>query len=57
MKKPNRKQQIIDALDAVKAKRRKDEIEAFGHPINRSSVVRNRKKYNRKKKHKNREWN
>ncbi len=57
MKKPNRKQQVIDALDAVKAKRRKEEIETFGHLINRPSVVRNRKKYDRKKKHKNREWN
>ena len=57
MRKPNRKQQIIEALDAVKAKRRKEEIETFGHPINRPMVTRNRKKYSRKRKHKNKEWN
>ena len=56
MKKRNRKQQVIDALNAVKAKRRLDEIEDFGHSVNRPMIVKNKKKYTRKEKHR-KPWN
>lgn len=42
----------IDALKAFKAARRAEEIEQHGKPIKQSSVVANKKKYSRKKKHK-----
>jgi len=52
-KKAKRAKTVIDALKAYKAARRKEEIELHGKPISQSSVMANKKKYTRKKKHKN----
>ena len=51
-KKSKRIKTATDALKAFKAARRKEEIELHGKPIRQSSVVANKKKYTRKKKHK-----
>jgi len=51
-KKAKRAKTVIDALKAYKAERRKEEIELHGKPISQSSVTTNKKKYTRKKKHK-----
>lgn len=54
MKKRSKKKTTpaLDALKAFKAARRVEEIEQHGKPIKQSSVVANKKKYSRKKKHK-----
>ena len=52
--KKNRKEYIKDILNAVKSKQRSDEIREFGKPISWANVVRNRKKYTRKTKHRKR---
>lgn len=49
MKKTN---DILAALKAARKKSREDEIAAHGKPINYASVVRSRKAYTRKVKHK-----
>lgn len=46
------KDDILAALKAARKKSREDEIHAHGKPINYSSVVRSRKAYTRKVKHK-----
>lgn len=43
---------IRDILNAVKAKQRSDEITEFGKPLSWTNVVKNKKKYTRKTKHK-----
>ena len=43
---------ILLALKAVRKKSREDEIAAYGKPINYSSVVKSKKQYTRKVKHK-----
>lgn len=53
--KRKRNQQIKDILKAVKAKQRQEEIDTFGKPISHSNVVKSKKVYSRKRKHKNRE--
>ena len=40
------------ALKAYKKKSREEEIEAHGKPIHHNSIVRSKKKYTRKEKHK-----
>lgn len=47
-----KKNQIKDMLNAVKAKQRLDEIKSFGKLLSYSHVVKNKKKYSRKRKHK-----
>lgn len=42
---------VIDALNAVKAKQREDEILEHGKPISIARVVKSKKVYTRKKKH------
>ena len=51
--KRKRNQQIKDILKAVKAKQRQDEIDTYGKPISHSHVVRSKKVYSRKRKHRN----
>ena len=46
---------IKDMLNAVKRKRRADEIKEFGKSLSYANTVRNRKKYTRKRKH-TKEW-
>lgn len=41
-----------EILKAVKKASREEEIEKYGHPISYVRIVRNKKKYNRKNKHK-----
>ena len=53
--KKKRNQQIKDILKAVKAKQRQDEIDTYGKPISHSNVLKSKKVYSRKMKHKNRE--
>lgn len=43
---------IKDILNAVKSKQRSDEIREFGKPLSYFNVVKNKKKYTRKTKHK-----
>ena len=43
---------VIDILNAVKTKQREDEILEHGKPISIASVVKSKKVYTRKKKHK-----
>lgn len=53
----NRKdRQILDELNAVKARLREDEIAGHGKPISCPVVERNRKKYTRKIKHKKKNY-
>lgn len=54
-KKSKRINTATDALKAFKAARRKEEIELHGKPVKQSSVVANKKKYTRKRKHKGEE--
>lgn len=49
--------QVIDELNAAKAKMRSEEILVHGKEICYTNVVRNRKRYTRKRKHKNKEEN
>ena len=44
---------MIDALKAYKKASREEEIKLHGKPINHIKVFKNKKKYNRKHKHKN----
>ena len=46
---------IKDMLNAVKGKQRADEIKEFGKLLSYANIVRNRKKYTRKRKH-TKEW-
>jgi len=43
---------IKDILNAVKAKQRSDEIHEFGKSLSWFNIVKNKKKYTRKLKHK-----
>lgn len=43
---------VIDVLNAVKAKQREDEISEHGKLISLAKVVRSKKVYTRKRKHK-----
>lgn len=47
-----KRNQIKDMLNAIKAKQRAEEIALHGKPISISHVVKNKKKYTRKIKHK-----
>ena len=51
-----RNKQIIDELNAVKAKQRTEEIEAHGRRLFYWALSKNKKKYNRKQKHKNQNY-
>lgn len=51
MKKKN--VQVVDELNVVKARQRDEEIAEHGKAISYLVVERNRKKYTRKRKHKN----
>lgn len=51
--KKKRSQQVRDIIKAVRAKQRQEEIDAFGKPICHSNVVKSKKVYSRKRKHKN----
>ena len=42
----------IEILKAVRKMRREEELRAFGHPISYVRVVKNKKVYSRKTKHK-----
>ena len=42
----------IEILKAVRKLRREEELRAFGHPISYTRVVKNKKVYTRKEKHK-----
>lgn len=53
MKKKKKIAPAKDALKAFKAARRAEEIAEHGKPIKQGSIVANKKKYTRKKKHKN----
>ena len=55
MKKPNKVQQIIDRLKRAKKAARDEEIANYGKPICRACVVKSKKVYTRKIKHKNKE--
>ena len=55
MKKPNKVQQIIDRLKRAKKAARDEEIANYGKPICRACVVKSKKVYTRKIKHKNNE--
>ena len=48
--------QIIDIIKATKGAVRKDEIHSHGHSVNYHTVVRNKKKYTRKTKHKSKDY-
>lgn len=47
-----KRNQIKDMLNAIKAKQRVEEIALHGKPISVSHIVKNKKKYTRKIKHK-----
>lgn len=56
MKKNHKKRRatpVQDALKAFKAARRAEEIALHGKPLKQSSIATNKKRYSRKKKHKN----
>lgn len=53
MKKKN--VQVVDELNAVKARQRDEEIAEHGKAISYLVIERNRKKYTRKRKHKNKD--
>ena len=55
MKKKSKKQQTKDILKVLKSKNRATEISEHGHPLKLGSIVRNRKLYTRKSKHKGRD--
>ncbi len=53
MKKKSKKiKTATDALKAYKAARRQEEIELHGKPLKQGGVVKNKKRYTRKRKHK-----
>lgn len=47
-----KKKSIKDLLAAAKKANREEEIALHGHPINYTQIVKNKKLYTRKKKHK-----
>lgn len=55
MSKKKSRNPALDALKEFKKNSREEEIRNFGHPISYSRVFRNRKKFNRKKKHRQEE--
>ena len=55
MRKPDRVQQIIDRIKRAKKAARDAEIALYGKPLYYSHVVKSKKVYTRKKKHKNQE--
>lgn len=55
MKKPNKVQQIIDRLKRAKKAARDEEIANHGKPLCHACVVKSKKVYTRKIKHKNKE--
>lgn len=55
MKRKKKKKLVIDILNAVKAKQREDEILEHGKPISVSHIVKSKKVYSRKRKHKKQE--
>lgn len=53
MKRKKKKRNIVvDLLNAVKAKQRSDEISEHGKPVSCFHIVKSKKVYSRKKKHK-----
>lgn len=50
-----KRNQIKDELNAFKAKQREDEINTFGKMICHFNIVKSKRVYTRKRKHKNRE--
>lgn len=56
MKKKKKISQVEAILKAVHRDSRNAEIEAFGHPISYASVVKSKKLYTRKSKHKGSYW-
>ena len=50
-----RNQAIKEILKAVKTKQRQEEIDTYGKTICHSNVVKSKKAYSRKAKHKNKE--
>lgn len=52
----HKRDQSIDRIKEAKRQSREEEIFLFGKPINYKRIVRSRKLYTRKKKHKNTEY-
>lgn len=52
MRKPDKIQQIIDQINRVKHSLREEEISFYGKTLRYSSIVKSKKIYNRKTKHK-----
>ena len=46
---------LRDYIKAARKGSREAEIELYGHPLPQHKIFKNKKKYNRKKKHKNNE--